>query len=186
VLAFKSEIVGTFHALEILALTGASPHSVVSAGEFIRQAQTNDGGFFLAPFFAEYLDGHAVFSLTYYGATSLHDKAYAPDSWLKMLAWLAFPARYYQHGLRGYPALWLGPAEHANGHELLGWITHVQTFDPQPWTIMLVAVMVFLAFILVSRGIGLFFEKLGLLVARSSRSRSIEKIVYGTAVQQSR
>ncbi len=182
VLAFKSEVVGTYHALELLDLLGASPHSVVSAVEFLRQAQTDGGGFFLAPFFAEYLGGVALFSLTYYGATSLHDKAYAPDSWLKLLMWAGLCMDTMNKGFGDIPLFGSDLRNIPMGIELLGWITRVQSFDPAPWTVMLVMVMVLLAIILASRGLGQLFEKLGLLAVRSSRSRSIEKIVLGSAV----
>ncbi len=182
ILAFKSEIVGTYHALELLDLLGASPHSVVSAVEFLRQAQTDAGGFFLAPFFAEYLGGVALFTLTYYGATSLHEKAYSPDNWLKMMLWAGLCIDTINHGVGDIPLFGSDLRNIWQGIELLGWITRVQSFDPAPWTLMLVMVMVLLAVILVSRGLGRFFEKLGLLVVRSSRSRSIEKIVYGKSV----
>ncbi|MBN2149849.1 MAG: ATP-binding cassette domain-containing protein [Candidatus Lokiarchaeota archaeon] len=182
VLAFKSEIVGTYHALELLDVLGAGPHSVVSAVEFIRQAQTDAGGFFLAPFFAEYLGGVAMFAFTYYGATSLHDQAYAPDSWLMMLLWTGLCLDTINHGFGDIPLFGSDLRNIPLGIELLGWITRVQTFDPAPWTAMLVVVILLLAVILVARGLGQGFEKLGLLLVRSSRSRSIEKIVYGSAV----
>nr|MDO8085397.1 ATP-binding cassette domain-containing protein [Candidatus Sigynarchaeum springense] len=182
VLAFKSEIVGTYHALELLDLLGASPHSVVSAVEFLRQAQTNAGGFFLAPFFAEYLGGVATFTFTYYGATSLHDKAYTPDSWVKMLLWAGLCMDTINHGFGDIPLFGSDLRNIPLGIELLGWITRLQPFDPAPWTVLLVIVMMLLAIILVSRGLGQLLEKLGLLVVRSSRSRSIEKIVYGSSV----
>ncbi len=182
ILAFKSEIVGTYHALELLNLLGAGPHSVVSVVEFLRQAQTDAGGFFLAPFFADYFGGVASFTLTYYGATSLHNKAYPPDNWLKMIMWAGLCIDTINKGFGDIPLFGSDLRNIWQGIELLGWITRVQSFDPAPWTVMLIAVMVLLAIILASRGLGQFFEKLGLLVVRSSRSRSIEKIVYGKGV----
>lgn len=182
ILAFKSEIVSTFHAMKLLGLLGVNPNSVVAALEFLRKAQTGAGGFFLSPFFAEYVGGAAYLSLTYYGATSLHDKSSPPDNWLGLMLWTGLCIDTINKGIGDIPLFGSDLRNIPLGIELLGWITRVQLFDPTPWTVMLVMVMVLLAIVLLFRGLGQLLEKIGLLAVRSARSRSIEKIVYGVNV----
>ena len=178
VTGFKSEMVGTYHALMLMDLLNEEPNSLISAVEFLKGAQTDDGGFFLSPFFSEYLDAKATFVLTYFAEKSLNMNSYKAENWLKLMLYLALCLDPLNYGFGDIPLFGTDLRNIPYSVEIIERVPRIEFFVPDQWNVLIIGILIMEIGILFIYSFVKLFEKIGLFQVRRRRARRIEKFTY--------
>ncbi|MFX0101756.1 MAG: ATP-binding cassette domain-containing protein [Candidatus Hodarchaeota archaeon] len=175
VIGFKSEVVSTYYGVQLLELLGTSPNSIISVVEFVKSSQTDDGGFFLSPFFSDYLNAFSVFIYTYYASMTLYKYNYQAEDYFGELIWLGACLDPINKGFGDFPTFGTDLRNMPYSIDLLEEVVINRWFNPEPLNAMLVAIVILEGIVLIISLVGRLFEQLGLLNIRRTRLRRVKK-----------
>ncbi|MHA1684054.1 MAG: prenyltransferase/squalene oxidase repeat-containing protein [Promethearchaeota archaeon] len=177
-LASKSETFGTYYALKLLKTIDAEPWSMMSAIEFIKGAQSDDGGFSPSPFFSSYMEVPSIFLTSYFASMALYENYFPPENVLALLGFMVSCIDMENGGMGDIPYFGSDLRNIPYSIELMDEIPYTRNFNPEPWNNMLVLILLIEAGIFTILFFFKMFERFGILNTRRVRARRIEKFAF--------
>ncbi len=143
---FHSDVISTYYGLTLLNFLGIEPLSEMAAMEFLKNAQSNDGGFNVIPYLSSLLDLPSSFLGTYFGSIALYEYNLQPEHIKNLVRWFRFCISQTTGGV-GDDAFFGGDLRNiAYALVFIDEIRYDQAFDPTPWNNLL-------AFLSISEGL---------------------------------
>ncbi len=141
-IGYHSDVTSSYYALNTIQLLGQNPMSKIALTEFIKNAQTTDGGFAPLPLLASYLDSSPSFSVTFMASRSLYDLNSQPEDVVLLTEW--FEGCYSQttESIGDTPGFGADLRNVADAIEIIDEIRIDQGFDPTPWNRMITTVLI--------------------------------------------
>ncbi|MBD3350802.1 MAG: ATP-binding cassette domain-containing protein, partial [Candidatus Lokiarchaeota archaeon] len=148
-LGFHSDLVSTYHGIQIVQVLYKEPMSKMALLEFLKMAQTPDGGFGLIPFLSDYIDTSVLFLVTYMGAMSLYDLNSQAEDISALQKWCLTCISTNTSGVGDYPGFGADLRNTGYGLLLIEELRYDQSFDVEPWNNLLITIIIIIVGVLV-------------------------------------
>lgn len=147
---FHSDVISTYYGLEILKILNINPLSKSAAIEFLKGAQSEDGSFTIIPFLSILVEIPSSFIATYLGSIALYEYRSQPENIKTLTIWYRNCISQNTGGVGDIPNFGGDLRNTPYGLVIIDEIRFDQAFDPQPWSNLLVWLMISEVLILVA------------------------------------
>ncbi|MFX0137190.1 MAG: prenyltransferase/squalene oxidase repeat-containing protein [Candidatus Hodarchaeota archaeon] len=139
-IGFYSDVVSTYYGLELLKTLNIKPMSLISAIEFLKGSQLDDGSFVLLPALSGF-GGFGVFPssflICYFASMALYDYNYQSENIVAFLSWYKGCISSTTHGMGDLPGFGGDLRNTPYSILLIEDLQFDQGFDPTSWTEMM-------------------------------------------------
>ena len=138
ILGFHSDTISTYSGLKTFRLLNLEPMSKIAAIEFLKKAQNDEGSFNPMPALAQIFDLPSSFLITYFGCMGLYDYDYQPEDVEELIDWYEDCHSSNTGGMGDHPNFGGDLRNTPYGIILIDELKHDQDFNPEPWTELLI------------------------------------------------
>jgi ABC-2 type transport system ATP-binding protein len=143
---FYSDVISTYYGLTLMNFLNIEPLSETAAMEFLKKAQSNDGGFNVIPSLSGLLKLPSSFLGTYFGSIALYEYNLQPEHIKNLVTWFRFCISLTTGGVGDDMFFGADLRNIPYALEFIDEIKYDQAFDPTPWNNLL-------AFLSISEGL---------------------------------
>ncbi|MHA1256704.1 MAG: prenyltransferase/squalene oxidase repeat-containing protein, partial [Promethearchaeota archaeon] len=141
ILGFHSDTISTYFGLEIFKLVNVEPMSKIAAIEFLKNAQNDEGSFDPFPALSLIFDLPSSFLITFFASMGLYDYDYQPEDVEELIDWYEDCHSSNTGGMGDFPGFGGDLRNTPYGIILLNELRYDQDFDPNPWTELILIIM---------------------------------------------
>ena len=141
ILGFHSDTISTYFGLEIFKLVNNEPMSKIAAIEFLKNAQNDEGSFDPFPALSLIFDLPSSFLITFFASMGLYDYDYQPEDVEELIDWYEECHSSNTGGMGDFPGFGGDLRNTPYGIILLNELRYDQDFNPNPWTELILIIM---------------------------------------------
>ena len=141
ILGFHSDTISTYFGLEIFKLVNNEPMSKIAAIEFLKNAQNDEGSFDPFPALSLIFDLPSSFLITFFASMGLYDYDYQPEDVEELIDWYEDCHSSNTGGMGDFPGFGGDLRNTPYGIILLNELRYDQDFNPNPWTELILIIM---------------------------------------------
>ncbi len=141
-MGFYSDVISTYYGLELLISLEKDPLSKISAVEFLKLAQIDNGGFTIMPSLSTYVGiSISYFLVTYSASKALYDYRYQPEDMNALIDWFLECVSKKTGGLGDAPNFGGDLRNCPFGITIIDYFQYDRAFDPTPWNQLLISIL---------------------------------------------
>jgi len=141
ILGFHSDTISTYFGLAVFNLLNAEPISKIGPIEFLKNAQNDEGSFDPMPALSLIFDLPTSFLITYFAAMGLYDYDYQPEDVEELIDWYEDCFSSNTGGMGDNPGFGGDLRNTPYGIILIEELKYDQSFNPKPWTELIVVII---------------------------------------------
>ncbi len=140
---FHGDTLSTYYGLQIFKVLNLEPMSKMGAIEFLKNAQTSDGGFDVIPLLSRLYDLPTSFLATYLASQALYDYDSQPENIDDLIEYYEDCLSSNTGGVGDFPEFGGDLRNTPYGIMLIDELRFDQSFNPNPWTdLILILIMI--------------------------------------------
>ncbi|MBD3196416.1 MAG: ATP-binding cassette domain-containing protein [Candidatus Lokiarchaeota archaeon] len=149
-LGYYSDVISTYYGIEIHNLFNEEPASRIAGIEFLKNSQKEDGSFELIPSLASFVSLPSSFIGTYLASYSLYEYRSQPEYVMELVSWFSNCYSRETGGIGDYENFGGDLHNMPSGMLIIEELRYDQSFDPLPWSRLLIWIMISEALALVA------------------------------------